>query len=501
MARVERFTATEPIPVERAQLIDPSAFRFSTAGAEAFKAIGGVLEELGKRKQKSQDSLSINATGESRDLAKLQVKQFMLDNPDPDKWAEGINKILGDQRKIYSEQRFSAEAKANEDIEQEAFENELQASMQILTATQTIENDITVSGKNLIDKIANDDGSTTAAADIDKQIKLYQAALERKDTKEVAAIKMEETLGQAEKQRIAVLINQGKFDEARELTSKTKSLTPTERNAQLSIIERAEKRAETSRKLLREQKDDEISEEFLGLLINKLDPSNPQLTFGMIETSNLSVDAKEKWFAKLRVFDNYSEGELKEAFTDKGEVLADIYDKIDNGTLTDELDTMVGRGLSPITAQRIKKEIRVPYEKDAEQFFKRIFGWSPELGFENELSSFLYEKTLREWQAEIKKQDATGEKIIEIGRSIARPYFLEHLKAVMPSDTNITRMMELALGEETKEVKLTEPAEVEEPEVEEEIKGIPEPKTQVEYDALPSGTIYIDTDGTRRRKK
>ncbi len=199
MARVERFISTQPIPVEQAQLVSPADFPFSRASAKALEQIGGVLEELGKRRQDAENSLSINAAGESRDLAKLQMKQFMLNNPDPSTWSEGMIKILGDQRKIFSEQRFSVEAKANEDIEQEAFENELGATVQIAATIQTIQNDITVSGKNLIDKIANDDGTPSAAADIDKQIKLYQEALERKDTKEVAALKMEETLREAKK--------------------------------------------------------------------------------------------------------------------------------------------------------------------------------------------------------------------------------------------------------------------------------------------------------------
>ena len=241
MARIERFTSTEQVPVERAQLIDPSAFRFGTAIPETLGKIGGVLTELGRRKLAADDSLAINAAGESRDLAKLQMQQFMLDNPDPDTWAEGTAKILSDQRKIYTQQKFSAEVKPNEDIEQRAFTDEFLAGVQIANVIQTVENDITVSGKNLIDKIANDDGTPAAAADIEKQIGLYQTALERKDTKEVAAIKMEETLSQADKQRIAILINQGRFEEAKRLTSETKGLTPTERNAQLSIIERAEK--------------------------------------------------------------------------------------------------------------------------------------------------------------------------------------------------------------------------------------------------------------------
>lgn len=208
------------------------------------------------------------------------------------------------------------------------------------------------------------------------------------------------------------------------------------------------------------QKDDAIGEELLALLINKLDPTKPQLTFDIIAASELSFDAKTRWESRLRTFDNYSEAELEEAFTDKGEVLADIYDKIDDGTLTDELDTMVGKGLSPLTAERIKKEIRTPYEKDSEQLFKRIFGWTPELGFETKMGGLLYEKTLREWEAEVKSQDAIGDKIIEIGRSIARPYFLEYLEAELPGDVRISRMIDLALGEEIEE-------EPEEPEVEE----------------------------------
>lgn len=215
-------------------------------------------------------------------------------------------------------------------------------------------------------------------------------------------------------------------------------------------------RRATEAKLKQEQRDNEIGDTFLMLLDNKLEPTKPQLTFDMINrATEMSFDAKTAWFTRLMTFDNYSEGELKEAFTDKGEVLADIYDKIDAGTLTDELDTMVGKGLSPTTAQRIKKEIREPYEKDTDKLFKNIFGWSPELGFENDLSSFLYLKTERDWREEIKRQDATGEQIIDIGRAIARPYFIEHLKkTMMGQEADISRMVELALGEE---LEKTEP--------------------------------------------
>ncbi len=254
---------------------------------------------------------------------------------------------------------------------------------------------------------------------------------------------------------VHVMAEAGNFEAAREL-AKNPVIPEPQQTTLRSMIDSAENSVRTANKLAQDKKDDEIGDTFLKLLDNKLDPTKPQLTFEMISRSTeLSFDAKSAWFTKLQVFDNYSEGELKEAFIDKGEVIADIYDKIDAGTLTDELDTMVGKGLSPTTAERIKKEIREPYEKDTDKLFKNIFGWSPELGFENDLSSFLYIKTERDWREEVKRQDATGEKIIEIGRSIARPYFIEHLqRTMMGQEADIARMVELALGEE---VQKTEP--------------------------------------------
>jgi hypothetical protein len=298
------------------------------------------------------------------------------------------------------------------------------------------------------------------------------------------------------KEQIVGLYRTGNYDEARKVLEAS-SLSSTDKEKMDDEIDTDENAMEVQNKLAIKQKDDLIGNEFLDLLTNKLEPAKPQLTFDMINASELSFDAKSNWFTKLRTFDNYSENELKEAFIDKGEVLADIYDKIDDGTLTDELDTMVGKGLSPVTAQRIKGEIRKPFEKDTEQLFKRIFGWSPELGFKDDFASFLYEKSLREWQAEIKEQDATGEKIVEIGRSVVRPYFLEHLQKAMPSDEDITRMVELALGEETQKLDTPKPIESEIPKREpsepedypsfraevSRLKGIDRVKAKEYYDA------------------
>ncbi len=247
MARIERADSSVPVPVERAQLqttvqrtpfIDPSRFPFSKASAEAFKVVGGVLEELDKRSKKAQDSLSINAAGESRDLAKLEMKQFMLNNPDPDTWAEGLSKIKAGHRKRTANLRFSKEALANEQVEQKAFDDELGIGVQIQAAAQQIENDIAVSGKNRISVI----GRGADAVTIARQTELYQEALERKYTKEVAAIHMEKNLGEAEKQRISVLVERKDFKGARELATATKAFIPSERVAQLAFIRQEEER-------------------------------------------------------------------------------------------------------------------------------------------------------------------------------------------------------------------------------------------------------------------
>ena len=81
MARIERISATQPVPVEQAQLIDPGAFRFSTASAEAFKAIGGVLEELGKRKIGMQDRIGISNINTAMENAQREYEKEIIGKP------------------------------------------------------------------------------------------------------------------------------------------------------------------------------------------------------------------------------------------------------------------------------------------------------------------------------------------------------------------------------------------------------------------------------------
>jgi len=214
------------------------------------------------------------------------------------------------------------------------------------------------------------------------------------------------------------------------------------------------------------KRDDEISMGLMGLLINKLDPEKPQLTFDAILNAGLSIDGMDEWFTKLRVFDGYSRTKLEEAFQDRGAVLADIYQKVEDNKITDkQIRDTVGKGLSPGRAEAIieDREVWQTHEyKETDQIFKRIFGWQPDLGFKDNVSAFMYEKTLREWGRQVKEEKLTGEDIIDAGRAIARPYFIERLKSVLSyQEEDIPRIVELALGE---------PEEIEKTEKEEEAK-------------------------------
>ena len=209
MARVERITSTTPVPVEQAQLIDPSAFRFSNISAEVMGQVGGTLFELGKRELEAKNSLAVTAAVESRRLAKLKMEEFIKNNPDPDTWSKGAFDIINEQSATFSQQKFNSKTLEEQEIEQDAFKDQLNMEVGIAAVAQNIENAIVTSGKNVIDAMSTDDGTPEAADEIDKQIKLYQEDLERKYTKEVAAIHLEETLKQAKK---AFYIDQSKLD-------------------------------------------------------------------------------------------------------------------------------------------------------------------------------------------------------------------------------------------------------------------------------------------------
>jgi len=81
VARIERVSSTQPVPVRQAQLIDPGAFRLNAASAEELEVIGGVLSELGERKIEMQDRIGISNINAAMENAQREYQKEILTVP------------------------------------------------------------------------------------------------------------------------------------------------------------------------------------------------------------------------------------------------------------------------------------------------------------------------------------------------------------------------------------------------------------------------------------
>ncbi len=199
MAGLNRYTQTQ---LASSLVGVPSADRSGQiiAGSiqKAASDFGNTIVQNAFKKQAAEDSLSINAANESRDLAKLEMEQFMLTNPNPSTWEAGRQSVLRKQQFTFSQQKFSFQTNKNESVKQKAFESESELLVSIAATEQTIQNDITVSGKNIIGIFSNPLATEKQKQD---QQKLFQDALERKHPKNVADVMMQDTLAEAEEEK------------------------------------------------------------------------------------------------------------------------------------------------------------------------------------------------------------------------------------------------------------------------------------------------------------
>lgn len=199
MARVERTSSTQPVAVEQAQLIDPSAFRFSMASAEALEVIGGTLGELASRRIKARDSLAISEMNKSQDLANAKMKQFMVDNPDTEKWGEERQRLNQEHSKLVTGLKVSNEVREKMNIAFQAYDEKSTIDTNILAVTKDIDNDIRATGADLTTAMSNNDGSAEGQLREDEARDAHEAALLRRDTPEVAAVQLAETLKEGKK--------------------------------------------------------------------------------------------------------------------------------------------------------------------------------------------------------------------------------------------------------------------------------------------------------------
>ncbi len=276
MVQIQRVSAQAPITVEKAQLISPSDFPFSTAGAEAFKSIGGVLNELEQRRKKAQDSLSITDTNNSQRFVDAEIKQFMTDNPDPDGWGDGIEKILQRQSTLVSQLKSSPETRVRIDQSQKAFREQTVLNGSILQTQATIEIDVQSSGAALITAMG-----TGNELEITEARDTHEAALLRKEAPEIAALSLVETLKEGEQERVAVLVQEGRFDEAEELVRQSKAFEAEEAVQTLKRIEISRKQLEGKTLDLNQKADMAVNTDFVQQIITK------DLTPDEVEASRL----------------------------------------------------------------------------------------------------------------------------------------------------------------------------------------------------------------------
>lgn len=459
MARVERHSPTTPVPVEQAQLVDPGKFRFSNISAQTLAQAGNVLFELGKRELAAKNSLAINAATESRNLAKLEMQAFIQNNPDPDTWDEGLRKIIEKQGGIYTQQRFNSVTQKEQEIEQEAFKDALGMKVGIAAVNQNIENNITISGKNLIDAISSDDGTPEAAADILEQQKDYQEALERKYDKEVAAIHMDETLKEAKK---AFYIDQSKLDpEAtiKQMEKKKKALGKAGKDKEGlgakdydDIIASAYTAIALADKSLDDQQ--EADRNKLGQALD-----DGTIDYSMINST--SLDEKEQETYRIRM-NNEAERKAKGEVIEtnqrvKGDLEAMAYD-ISTGAVTmpelknrlveerytkktidddayDEIFSLAERKFDSYQAESMKKRevhalgqlVTLPSEEAFAEMLARLTS-----KFDKEQAQTLrqlqfdnldrYKKALRDWLKKPENKDANADQIYEEGRKMLVHY-------------------------------------------------------------------------------
>lgn len=179
--------------------VDRSGQIAAASLVSASNKIAGSVLDFNLRKIQAEDSLAVNRANESRDLAKLRTQKFMVDNPDPSTWEAGAAGILTEQEQFTTTQSFSIQTSRKENIKQKAFKNELNAFVGIASSRQTIQNDITASGKNMISIMGN---PLSTDEEIKAQEDIYQAALERGKSKEIADVVMQETKVQGQEQKV-----------------------------------------------------------------------------------------------------------------------------------------------------------------------------------------------------------------------------------------------------------------------------------------------------------
>jgi hypothetical protein len=207
------------------------------------------------------------------------------------------------------------------------------------------------------------------------------------------------------------------------------ALTIAEANLRLrtSIVEAAQERTKT---------------QFVGLLTNLGNPTQPQLTPQAINESNLTAVEKEHYLGLLKTWSH-------DLFEDNPEVVAAMMERQRTGKLgRGDATANVGYGLSPKTAQDMDDPdsfYKDPAFAQVDTFLKGVLRYSPMNQWsEYPEGIFGYEEAMKAIREAIRRSDppVRGEKLYELGVRTGVPIVAEFYARMLgerPTDESIQK--------------------------------------------------------------
>ncbi len=193
--------------------------------------IGNLLFELSERERKADDLLASDNAGIARQSAADNYIVFKGKNKDPKLWSEAAKRFRDDADTAFEKlEFFDLQRKERETIRHKAEMNHFEAIAQLQITDAKSKIAVEATTDSFVTAFANNSSDLVA-----KETDLDEALLNEFGS-ELAAVEKEEILSLAEKQRIALLLNQGNFEAAEKLASKATGLTEVERKAQLNEI-------------------------------------------------------------------------------------------------------------------------------------------------------------------------------------------------------------------------------------------------------------------------
>lgn len=342
MARVERVTSRQPVPVEQVQLIDPRAFRFSFESARTLQQIGGVLEELGNRKIEMQDRIGISNINALMENAEREYQAEIIGKP-LEEHSAILQKHRNNAMMFAGQQRLSPNARTFAENKLQIWGDAFSDSGELATI-KALERDALIRvtddyEKALTEGIAEDIAEAEVAYDAQTRISYTpaEAKVMKEKVHQRAIVQMEENavsnVHAAIEAASDLETGTGDFTLARELAKN--ELIPEPKQTSLRTAIRT---AESVRKGAIEKQEEALIKELHQEYWQDLRSDNLVELQRKIDTSILPIvgDGGKKWWANLvsaRAKEIEKGLKVKTDGRVRGNLLTDVYN-ISIGTTT-----------------------------------------------------------------------------------------------------------------------------------------------------------------------